>query len=69
MIDAKATHDMDNNIVTIWSTGTDKSIWLNSKTGPRLKLPTVLVYYDFAEGLTEDVFALFHAYKDVFAWT
>lgn len=49
----KVKHDWGNQQVTICGNGTVRTIPVNPRTGPRPKLPEVLVCYDFAKGLTE----------------
>ena len=54
--------------MTIRGNGTVKTISINQRKGPLLKLPDVLVYYNLAEGLTEEEEDCFiRTQKDIFA--
>jgi hypothetical protein len=53
-IDAKVTHDHDNNVITIQGNGTIITISINKKLGAKTRRPQALVYYDLLEGLIDE---------------
>jgi hypothetical protein len=53
LIDAKVYYNWDKKIVTIQGNGTVKTISVNQRLGPRLRLPKVLVCYNIVEGLVD----------------
>lgn len=68
LIDAKVTCDLGNKVVTLQGNGTMKTILVNQRIRPRLKLPEVLVCNNIIEGLIdkkEDWF--FSIEEDLFA--
>lgn len=53
LIDAKVTCDLGNKVVTLQGNGTMKTILVNQRIRPRLKLPEVLVCNNIIEGLID----------------
>ncbi len=52
--DVKVTHDWGNNVITIQSNGTIRTISINKKLRAKSKRPQVLICYDLLERLTDE---------------